>query len=127
MPPARTRAMVATWPFRRLTSRRNFRSSAEIRMSSPADVARAGGAARGALALDPPVAERDDAVGDLGDGRVVGDHRGRRAELSVHLLEDLQDEDAGAEVEGAGRLVAQEHGGPLRHRARDGDALLLAA
>ena len=35
--------------------------------------------------------------------------------------------DAGLDVERAGRLVAQQHVGPLGDRARDGDALLLAA
>ena len=39
----------------------------------------------------------------------------------------FQHQDAGVHVEGAGRLVAQQHGRLLGHRAGDRHALLLAA
>ena len=58
---------------------------------------------------------------------VVRDHRRRGAELAVDALEHLEHELAGLEVERAGRLVAEQHVGPLGDRARDRDALLLAA
>ena len=41
--------------------------------------------------------------------------------------ERLEHDDAGRDVERAGRLVAQQHVGPLGDRARDRHALLLAA
>ena len=76
---------------------------------------------------DAAVGQADDAVGHRGDRRVVGDDDGRRAELAVDALDRLEHDDAGRDVERAGRLVAQQHVGPLGDRARDGDALLLAA
>ena len=39
----------------------------------------------------------------------------------------LEHDDAGRDVERAGRLVAEQHVGPLGDRARDRHALLLAA
>ena len=76
---------------------------------------------------DAAVGEADDAVGHAGDGRVVRDDDRGGAELAVDALERLEHDDAGRDVERAGRLVAQQHVGPLGDRARDGDALLLAA
>ena len=49
------------------------------------------------------------------------------AELAIDALDRLQHDDAGLHVERAGRLVAEEHLGPLGDGAGDGDALLLAA
>src|SRR4051812_10087995 len=109
MPLASTIAMVATWPLRRATSRSSLRSSAEISMS-PAEIPGPGGAVDEAFTLHAAVAERDDAVGDVGDGCVVGDDGGGGAQLAVDLFDDLEHEDPGAEVEGARGLVAQEHG-----------------
>ena len=45
----------------------------------------------------------------------------------VDARERLEHDDAGGDVERAGRLVAEQHRRPLGDRARDGDALLLAA
>src|SRR5512146_2131148 len=100
--------MVTTWALRCPTSRRNLRSRARSRMASPLQISRPRRPAGRALAQDPAVAERDDAVRDLGDRRVVRDDRGRGPELLVHLLDHLQHEDTGAEVEGAGGLVAEQ-------------------
>ncbi len=55
------------------------------------------------------------------------DDRRRGPGLAVDLVEDAQDELARLRVQRAGRLVAQEELGLLRHRARDRHALLLAA
>ena len=52
---------------------------------------------------------------------------GGGAELAVDPRQRLEHADAGAAVERAGRLVAQQHVGALGDGARDGDALLLAA
>ena len=57
---------------------------------------------------------------------VVRDDRGRRSELAIHTLEDLDDTDARLEVECARGLVAEKEIGALRHRSRHRDALLLA-
>ena len=43
------------------------------------------------------------------------------------LAEQLEDVGGGAGVEGAGRLVGEDHRGPGDQRAGDRDALLLAA
>ena len=73
------------------------------------------------------VGEPDHAVGHRRDRRVVRDDDGGGAELRVHARERLEHDDAGGDVERAGRLVAEQHRGPLGDRARDRDALLLAA
>ena len=52
---------------------------------------------------------------------------GRGAELTVDRRERIEHDDARGDVERAGRLVAQQHVGPLGDGARDGHALLLAA
>ncbi len=62
-----------------------------------------------------------------GDVRLVGDEHDRDALRAVELLEHLQDLDGGAAVEVAGRLVGEDQRRPVHQRARDGDALLLAA
>ena len=48
-------------------------------------------------------------------------------QLGVDLRQRLEDDDAGGDVERAGRLVAQQHGGPFGDGAGDRHALLLAA
>ncbi len=50
-----------------------------------------------------------------------------RAELAIDALDHVEHQDAGAEVERAGRLVAEQQRRALGHGARDGHALLLAA
>ena len=74
-----------------------------------------------------PSAEAQHAVGHAGDRRVVGDDDGGRAELRLTRAMHFEHHLAGDVVERAGRLVAQQHVGPLGDGAGDGDALLLAA
>ena len=62
-----------------------------------------------------------------GDGGVVRDDDGGGAELGVDARERLEHDDAGGDVERAGRLVAQQHRRALGDGAGDRDALLLAA
>ncbi len=76
---------------------------------------------------DVAVAELQDAVGDRRERLVVRDEDDRRARLVVHLAQHLEHELAGAEVQVAGRLVAEDQLGRLGERACHGDALLLAA
>ena len=76
---------------------------------------------------DPSIGQAQHPVGHPRDGRIVrDDHRGR-AELCVDARDHLQDYLPGLVVESAGRLVAEENIGALGDRARDRDALLLAA
>ena len=67
------------------------------------------------------------AVAHVTDGCVVRDQEHGRTQLVVDLLQDGKDQDARLRVERAGRLVAQKNSRSFGHRARDGDALLLAA
>jgi hypothetical protein len=76
---------------------------------------------------DLPVIHEDHAVGDLpGEAHLVGDAEhghallGERHHGVEHLLHHLR-------VEGRGRLVEQHDLRAHAQRARDGDALLLAA
>ena len=55
------------------------------------------------------------------------DEHDRRARLAVERLEQLDDARAGLAVEVARRLVGEEEARRVAERARDGDALLLAA
>ena len=76
---------------------------------------------------DQAVGEEEDAVGDRGRAGLVRDHDERLPVVGHRVLEQLEDLAARLRVEVAGRLVG-EHDGRLRdERARDGDALLLAA
>src|SRR5690606_1905285 len=59
-------------------------------------------------------------------GLAVGRHHDRRAE-TVELFEQVHDAHADRLVDIAGRLVRQQQAWLVDHRARDGDALLLAA
>ena len=69
----------------------------------------------------------DDAPGVAGDLVFVCDQDDGQPLLAVELLEHVEDLDAGARVEVAGRLVGEEEGGVVDEGAGDGDALLLAA
>src|SRR5262249_42122946 len=74
--------------------------------------------------VDQPVAQVDDALGVAGHLRFVRDQDDRQPLLAVELLEHVEDLDAGARVEVAGRLVGEEEGGVVDEGAGDGDALL---
>ena len=78
-------------------------------------------------AQDAPVAQLDDAVGYAGDGRIVRDDDGRRAQLGVDALDHVEHQLAGGVVQRPGRFVAQQHVGALDDGARNGHPLLLAA
>jgi hypothetical protein len=71
---------------------------------------------------NPPVADFDAAVGDGGDGGVVGDD-GDGAALPVELAEQFEDRFAGGGVEVAGGFVGEEDGRVVDQRAGDGGAL----
>ena len=73
------------------------------------------------------VPARDDARAVLGDVVLVRDQEHGDAALEVEPLEDAHHLDAGPRVEVAGRLVGEENRRVRDQRARDGDALLLAA
>src|SRR5689334_25085973 len=79
------------------------------------------------IADDAAVGETDDARSVLGDLRFVGDEYDCNASLRVEPLEDLHDLDARAAVEIAGWLIGEQDRRIVEQRARDGDALLLAA
>jgi len=73
------------------------------------------------------VAHDQDAVGHFGEDGVVGNDGREGAELDVHALDGFEDGDPGADIEGAGRLIAKEDFRALGDGSGDGDALLLAA
>ena len=62
-----------------------------------------------------------------GHGQRVGDDHQRDAQLSVDVLQKLQDGGGGARVKGAGGLVAEHDLGVVGQRTGDGHALLLTA
>ena len=76
---------------------------------------------------DQAVGEEEDAVGDRGCVRVVGDHDGGLAVARDGLAQEREDLAAGARVEVAGRLVREHHRRLRDERTRDRDPLLLAA
>src|SRR5262249_11202334 len=73
-----------------------------------------------------PVLHDEDAGGELRDVGFVR-HQDDGDAGAAQLLEESHDLEAGARVEVAGRLVGQDDLGRGDERARDGDALLLAA
>ena len=75
---------------------------------------------------DASVFDFDDAVGLTGDVRVVRDHDDR-VTLTVQLLDDFHDGFAAFGIQRAGRFVGQNDFTAVHQRARDADALLLAA
>ena len=79
------------------------------------------------VADDAAVGELDHAAAHLVDHRhVVGGDHDRRAG-AVDAVEQLHDPDRGLGIEVAGRLVGQQQRRVVDERARDRDALLLAA
>ena len=71
------------------------------------------------------VVDDHDPVGFLHSRQPVGDHQG--GALVHHPVERLLDRQLTLGVEGAGRLVEQQHARVAQQRARHGDALALAA
>ena len=63
----------------------------------------------------------------LATARIMGDEEQRRAVLALEREQQIDDLRSGLLVEIAGRLVGEDDPGARRERARDGDALLLAA
>src|SRR5471032_2467567 len=92
----------------------------------PREIANRAAAGIRPLVHDAAVREREDAVGHVGEDGVVRDDDGQRAELAVDVFDGLEHRDAGADIECAGGLVAQEHGRTLRDGPGNGHALLLA-
>src|SRR5260370_11425703 len=78
------------------------------------------------IGYDPPVAERDNTVGVVGDIRLMRYQYNRKPVLSIEALEDDHDLLAHQRIEGAGRLVGEQHRRLIDERAGYGDALLLA-
>ena len=76
---------------------------------------------------DQAVGEVEDAVGDRGRARIVGHHHDRLAVVVARAPEQREDLGARARVEVARRLVGEDDRRPRDERARDRDALLLAA
>src|SRR5438067_1672421 len=81
----------------------------------------------GLIALDEPVADVDDPARARRDVGIVRDEDRRHAALAVEVDEEVHHALARARVEVARRLVAKKDRGPRDERARDADALLLAA
>ena len=78
------------------------------------------------IAGDDTVADGDDAMGVLGDVRLVGDEDDGVA-LGVEIVEESHDLFAGFGVEVSGGLVGKNDGGVIDEGAGDGDALALSA
>src|SRR5688572_24644962 len=78
------------------------------------------------VALDPSVAQADDAVGVGGDVLLVGDDD-HGLSLAVDGLEGGEDLVAGLGVEVPGGLVGEDDRRPVDQGAGDGDTLALAA
>src|SRR5713226_3431503 len=114
MPPASTMAMVAICPLRFIASRSSFRSRVETHIRpSPSKVTGRRAVLVDPLALYSTIGQGHHAIGDLGDGGVVGDEGRRGAQFAVDALDDVEDEDSSAEVERSGRLIAQKDRGSL--------------
>ena len=76
---------------------------------------------------DAAVAHRDDPRRARGDVALVRDEHDGDPAVAVELLQEREDLEAGARVEVARGLVGQEQRRIGHERARDRDALLLAA
>lgn len=83
--------------------------------------------ASGSPLFDLAVVHHDDAVAMLREFGVVGDDEQSRAECCAACENQLDDRLAGCGVEIARRFVGKDDRGRACHRARNGNALLLAA
>src|SRR5215472_18947696 len=63
----------------------------------------------------------------LNDGEIVTDEEEREAELSLQILQQVDDLRLDRNIERGDRLVAHDEIGLSRERARNGDALTLSA
>ena len=104
----------------------NSRNSAAPRLEREVADGEERGSSRALVADDRAVAHVDDALRGAREILVVRDDDDRRA-VGVQPLEQRDHLGAGARVELAGGLVGEEQRRPVGERARDGDALLLAA
>ena len=104
----------------------SFMRPSRARWASCGLPARDGGRLRD-VGDDLPVAHGDDARGEAGDVRLVRHEDHRHPALAVQALEERDDLEARRGVEVAGRLVGEEQRRAPDERARDRDALLLAA
>ena len=83
---------------------------------------------RGASSTMRPRAHHRDAVGHVVDHReIVGDEQIGEAQFLLQILEQVEDLRLHRDVERRDRLVADQQVGAERQRARDADALALAA
>jgi hypothetical protein len=82
---------------------------------------------RAPAVLEHALVQADDVVDVALGARVVGHHDDGLLEDAVQLAEQRQDLDGALRVEVAGRLVGDDEIGIGDDRARDRDALLLAA
>ena len=73
------------------------------------------------------VEDAEDPLGLSGDAGVVGHEQDRRPVLVADAVQHVEDLGARLGVERAGRLVGEQQPRPVRERARDRDALALAA
>ena len=80
-----------------------------------------------AASISEPFSRWSVRVARSGGVRVVRDHDDRLAVLAIERLQQLEDLVAGLAIEVAGRLVAEQQRRVGDDRARDADALLLAA
>ena len=81
----------------------------------------------GARPRDARVAQGDGARAAFGDAGIVRDDQDGGAQALVEIADEVEDFGAGVGVEVAGRLIGQQDGRMKGQRARDGDALPLAA
>ncbi len=105
-------------------------SAALRRRAAAAGAAPLATAAASAFALigdDHAVAEGHHAIGIGGNAGIVRHYQHREPALAVEPAYDLHDLGRGLRVEIAGRLVGEQDRGLVDQRARDRDALLLAA
>src|SRR5262249_35571590 len=77
--------------------------------------------------LDGAVDHVHDAVGELDDAVVVGDHHHRASLLGGQLLKQIDHDPAGVLVERGGRLIGKDQLGPVDEGACHRHALTLAA